>query len=109
MAKKVDPFEKFKAVTLGSSPQLSNAINTKSETPVDHESVKTEDKVIAESTKNEAAIPEKVSKNADRELVSFHLDKSLKKRLGLLKYEVERSFGDLYIEAIEDLLKKYNR
>lgn len=112
MAKKVDPFDKFKAATLGKSNELSDAILTKRQ----------------EDTSAPLSVPESASesihlspvdtsdanqlkpgKNANRELVSFHIPKDIKKKLGLLKYESERSFGDLYTEAIEDLLKKYGK
>ena len=55
------------------------------------------------------AQPEKVSKNNSRELVSFHLDKELKRLLGYIKFDTGKSYGDLYCEAVEDLLRKYGK
>lgn len=111
MAKKIDQFDKFREATLGRSSELSNAIYSrvqteeeKSPSPADSYSP------TPASASNSVQVPvAKVSKNATRELVSFHLDKETKKLLGLLKYESDRSFGDLYIEAIEDLLRKYGK
>lgn len=111
MAKKIDPFEKFKEVTLGSSPSLSSAINVKKDTVnLDEQSV------VPEPVQQTVAAPvpeipiiEKQGKNVTRELVSFHIPKDMKKKLGLLKYELDRPFGDLYCEAVDDLLRKYGK
>lgn len=115
MAKKIDPFDKFKEATLGRSSELIDAISPKktedtpapqpketSPAPVETRYVET---VVQAATQPVV----KVSKNADRELVSFHIAKDIKKKLGLLKYETDRSFGELYTEAIEDLLRKYDK
>ena len=108
MAKKVDPFEKFRDATLGYSNELSDAIRIKHDPePIQEEQVIVPAAPQPEYVENTTVT--KVSKNASRELVSFHIDKTTKKLLGLLKYEQERSFGDLYIEAIEDLLRKYGK
>ena len=118
MAKKTDPFEKFREVTLSSS-SLSNAISAKKENVELEKESGAPAIQVSEPVTPQAAVAspepqvspaqEKVSKNATRELVSFHIDKSTKKKLGLLKYETDRSFGDLYCEAIDDLLKKYGK
>lgn len=118
MAKKVDQFEKFRAATLGRPSELSNVIqssqtdgrNTEVDnvTPSDNqvEAIRPQESLQITNTTVEISSG-KVSKNADRELVSFHIAKDRKKKLGLLKYQQERSFGELYSEAIDDLLKKY--
>ena len=118
MAKKVDQFEKFRAATLGRPSELSSVIqssqtdgrNTEVEnvTPSDNqvEAIGPQESLQITNTTVEISSG-KVSKNADRELVSFHIAKDRKKKLGLLKYQQERSFGELYSEAIDDLLKKY--
>lgn len=117
MAKKVDQFEKFRAATLGRSSELgdvlassnaeSNTSNNQSSSPA----VQVVEKATPETVPApvQTVTPEKVSKNADRELVSFHISKDRKKLLGLLKFESDRSYGDLYNEAIDDLLRKYGR
>lgn len=118
MAKKVDQFEKFRAATLGRPSELSSVIqssqtdgrNTEVDnvTPSDNqvEAIRPQESLQITNTTVEISSG-KVSKNADRELVSFHIAKDRKKKLGLLKYQQERSFGELYSEAIDDLLKKY--
>lgn len=113
MAKKVDQFEKFRAATLGRPSELSNVIQ--SSTAESNTPDNVPENPVAEVVESAPAVSiapapaEKVSKNADRELVSFHISKDKKKLLGLLKYEEERSFGDLYCEAIDDLLRKYGK
>ena len=119
MAKKVDQFEKFRAATLGRPSELSSVIQS---SQTDGRNTEVVDNVTPSDNQVEAIRPQeslqitnttveissgKVSKNADRELVSFHIAKDRKKKLGLLKYQQERSFGELYSEAIDDLLKKY--
>lgn len=109
MAKKIDPFEKFKEVTLGSSPSLSSAINVKKETvALEPEPAKVEPSP-SPAPVTVAPVVEKQGKNVTRELVSFHIPKDMKRKLGLLKYELDRPFGDLYCEAVEDLLRKYGK
>lgn len=117
MAKKVDPFDKFRAATLGKSGELIDAISTKRSdesiptpvpSPADQQPFVYDPVNYVNPQPVEQPV-QKVSKNAGRELVSFHIAKDLKKKLGLLKYETDRSYGDLYIEAIEDLLKKYGK
>lgn len=110
MAKKIDPFDKFKAATLGRTNELIDAITPKRpEEPIPPQSLPPADKHQSIDEPPTPPMLAKVSKNADRELVSFHIAKDIKKKLGLLKYESERSFGELYSEAIEDLLKKYDK
>ena len=119
MAKKVDQFEKFRAATLGRPSELSSVIQS---SQTDGRNTEVVDNVTPSDNQVEAIRPQeslqitnttveissgKVSKNADRELVSFHIAKDRKKKLGLLKYQQERSFGELYSDAIDDLLKKY--
>jgi len=53
--------------------------------------------------------PDKKSKNADRKLVSFHIDKDVFLKLGQLKFEMGTKYDDLYNEAIKDLLTKYGK
>ena len=98
MAKKIDPFEKFKEATLGSSSTLSSALsNAAAPRP-------------AVQPKTEEPAPQvKVSKNANRKLVSFHIDNAMFLRLGQLKFETGSKYDDLYNEAIVDLLKKYHK
>ena len=96
MAKKTDPFEKFREATLGGSP-LSSAIsgNTASERP--------------RSAASPLPSPGKRSKNEDRKLVSFHIDKEIFHSLGQLKFEMGTKYDELYNEAVKDLLVKYGK
>ena len=113
MAKK-DPFEKFRQATLGGVTQspLKAALTQepKAEQPVDTRvPVRPNAAPVAEPVQSPVAQPEKVSKNNSRELVSFHLDKELKRLLGYIKFDTGKSYGDLYCEAVEDLLRKYGK
>ena len=113
MAKK-DPFEKFRQATLGGSSEspLKAALTQepKAEQPVDTRvPVRPNAAPVAEPVQTPVAQPEKVSKNNSRELVSFHLDKELKRLLGYIKFDTGKSYGDLYCEAVEDLLRKYGK
>ena len=45
----------------------------------------------------------------DKKQVSFRLDRATIKRLKFLAVEQERSLTDLYVEAIHDLLNKYEK
>ena len=45
----------------------------------------------------------------DKKQVSFRLDRDTIKRLKFLAVELERSLTDLYVEAIHDLLNKYQK
>lgn len=117
MAKKtVDPFDKFREATLGqkSSP-LSDALTVKTskpevkETPEVNTTPSPVSNPVSPTLSQNSAAFDKISKNANRELVSFHISKETKKKLNLLKVELEKSLGDLYNEAIDDLLAKYNR
>lgn len=98
MAKKVDPFDKFREATLGGGNALGVALSGGSESHM----------------KQKADVPSpaptrKVSKNANRTLKSFHLDNELFKKLGQIKYEMGISYDDLYNEAVTDLLVKYGK
>ena len=95
MAKKTDPFEKFREATLGGSP-LSSAINGNSPT-------------AARPDSTPLPSPVKKSKNEDRKLVSFHIDKQVFHSLGQLKFERGVKYDDLYNEAVSDLLAKYGK
>ncbi len=113
MAKK-DPFEKFRQATLGGVTEspLKAALTQepKAEHPVDTRvPVRPNAAPVAEPVQAPVAQPEKVSKNNSRELVSFHLDKELKRLLGYIKFDTGKSYGDLYCEAVEDLLRKYGK
>ncbi len=98
MAKK-NPFDAFKesAIGAGASP-LKNAVEGSA-------SVKEVDTRIPVRP----AKPEEpaVAKNVNRELMSFHIDKDLKKELGFIKFSTGKSYGDLINEAVEELVKKY--
>ncbi len=98
MAKKSDPFDKFREATLGSSSSLSGALGNATLRATKPAGVE----VSAPSTV-------KVSKNANRKLVSFHIDNAMFLRLGQLKFETGSKYDELYNEAIEDLLKKYHK
>jgi len=101
MAKKSDPFDKFREATLGSGNSLRGALSNA-----------TREAVPPQRTAEvpaPAAPAQKVSKNANRKLVSFHIDKAVFLKLGQLKFETGAKYDDLYNEAINDLLKKYGR
>lgn len=98
MAKKSDPFDKFREATLGSSASLSGALGNASTRAVKPAPVEVPDQMAT-----------KVSKNANRKLVSFHIDNAVFLKLGQLKFETGTKYDDLYNEAIVDLLKKYNK
>ena len=111
MAKK-DPFEKFRQATLGGETEspLKAALTQepKAEQPVDTR-VPVRPVVAPEPVQAPVAQPEKVSKNNTRELVSFHIEKEMKRLLGYIKFDTGKSYGDLYCEAVEDLLRKYGK
>ena len=98
MAKKVDPFDKFREATLGGGNALGVALNGASESRVRRE----------EAVPSPAPAPKK-SKNANRTLKSFHVDNDIFRKLGQIKYEMGISYDDLYNEAIRDLLVKYGK
>lgn len=113
MAKGQDPFEKFKAATLSSSPSIKDAIS--SDTKPSKES-KLVSKPAEKPLPSPAAVPAPAPKADDKgkkannlEQVSFFIDKDLKKAVGLLKYERDVQLKDLYEEAIRDLLVKYHK
>lgn len=100
MAKKSDPFDKFRQATLGSSGSLSGALSSAAAA---RPSAKPEPAPQASVT------TAKVSKNANRKLVSFHIDNGTFLKLGQLKFETGAKYDELYNEAIVDLLKKYHK
>lgn len=107
MAKK-DPFEKFRQATLGGqteSPLKAALAKDTTKEPVVDTRVPVRPAVQPETPVQ----PEKVSKNVSRELVSFHIDKEMKRQLGYIKFDTGKSYGDLYCEAVEDLLRKYSK
>ena len=96
MAKKNDPFEKFRQATLGSGNKLGEALSgTESSSSL--------------QTSDISPAPQKKSKNSNRTLKSFHLDNDLFRKLGQIKYETGISYDELYNEAVTDLLKKYGK
>ena len=111
MAKK-DPFEKFRQATLGGETEspLKAALTQEPKTvqPVDTR-VPVRPSAVSEPALVPVAQPEKVSKNNTRELVSFHIEKEMKRLLGYIKFDTGKSYGDLYCEAVEDLLRKYGK
>ena len=112
MAKK-DPFEKFRQATLGgeSESPLKAALSQepKAVEPVDTRVPIRPTAPVAAPVAASVSQPEKVSKNQKRELVSFHIDKEMKRLLGYIKFDTGKSYGDLYCEAVEDLLRKYGK
>ena len=109
MAKK-DPFERFREATLGgqtNSPLKDALAKETPATPVVDTRVPVRNVTPAPVPAEPAA--EKVSKNSSRELVSFHIDKEMKRLLGYIKFDTGKSYGDLYCEAVEGLLKKYGK
>ena len=110
MAKKKDPFETFRAATLGGSSPFDQALKPKADPVVDNDPrrpVRPQDSTPAVQTT--VAATDKKGKNAGRELVSFHIDRDMKRQLGFVKFDTGKSFNELYIEAIEDLLRKYGK
>ena len=114
MAKK-DPFEKFRQATLGGQTEsplkAALAQEPKASEPVDPRVPvrPVAVPVAAEPVQVPAAPQDKVSKNNTRELVSFHIEKEMKRLLGYIKFDTGKSYGDLYCEAVEDLLRKYGK
>lgn len=98
MAKKTDPFDKFREATLGGGSPLSGALHGAA---VRNEERKAEEAPLPS--------PARRSKNEDRKLVSFHIDKDVFLKLGQLKFEMGTKYDDLYNEAIRDLLVKYGK
>ena len=112
MAKK-DPFEKFRQATLGgeSASPLKAALSQepKAAEPVDTRFPVRRATPVAAPVQAPVAKPEKVGKNDKRDLVSFHLQNEFKRLLGYIKFDTGKSYGDLYCEAVEDLLRKYGK
>ena len=98
MAKKTDPFEKFREATLGGGSALSGALS-------DTGARRPERPAVTPLPSS----PAKVSKNANRKLVSFNIDKNTFLKLGQLKFEMGTKYDELYNEAVIDLLKKYGK
>ena len=99
MAKKTDPFDKFREATLGGGSPLSGALQGATIRSTDRE-------------REETPLPStaaKKSKNANRKLVSFHIDNDIFLKLGQLKFEMGTKYDDLYNEAVRDLLVKYGK
>jgi hypothetical protein len=107
MAKK-DPFDKFREATLGGDTQspLSAALSQEPKKETVDTRVPVRPTVPAEPVK---AQPEKAGKNETRDLVSFHIEKEMKRLLGYIKFDTGKSYNDLYCEAVEDLLRKYGK
>lgn len=108
MAKKTDPFEKFRNATFGDGNSLSGALSggthkEEVDTPLPSSAP------AAHQVITPVATPAKVSKNATRKMVSFHVDAEIFRRLGQLKFEMGTKYDDLYNEAIRDLLVKYGK
>lgn len=97
MAKKTDPFEKFREATLGGGSALSGALSD------------TGARRVERPVETPLPSPAKVSKNANRKLVSFNIDKNTFLKLGQLKFEMGTKYDELYNEAVTDLLKKYGK
>ncbi|MBO4557022.1 MAG: hypothetical protein J5693_00245 [Bacteroidales bacterium] len=100
MAKKTDPFDKFREATLGGGNTLSGALSSAAS------------KKVAAPAAVSAPAPAPVvkqSKNANRKLVSFHIDNAVFLKLGQLKFETGSKYDELYNEAVLDLLKKYHK
>lgn len=106
MAKKKDPFETFREATLGGASPFDQALKPKPEVSVDDDSRRP---VRPQDVQPAVVNADKKSKNAGRELVSFHIDKDTKRMLGFVKFDTGKSFNDLYVEAVEDLLRKYGK
>lgn len=98
MAKKTDPFDKFRQATLGGDNTLSGALNGGAKA-----SVRPTDSPLP------SPAPQKQSRNANRKLVSFHIDSDLYLKLGQLKFEMGTKYDLLYGEAVRDLLVKYGK
>ena len=94
MAKKTDPFDKFRSATLGGEKALSGALS----------------RIRDERTvPSPAPVVKKESKNSNRKMVSFHIDSDVFLKLGQLKFEMGTKYDDLYNEAVRDLLVKYGK
>ena len=111
MAKKTDPFEKFRNATLGDGNSLSGALSggthkEEVDTPLPSSAPAA---TAAPQVITPVATPAKVSKNATRKMVSFHVDAEIFRRLGQLKFEMGTKYDDLYNEAVRDLLVKYGK
>lgn len=106
MAKKTDPFDKFREATLGGGSPLSGALQGGAARSDER---KEEEAPLPSPPSSPSASSPKKSKNADRKLVSFHIDKDVFLKLGQLKFEMGTKYDDLYNEAIRDILVKYGK
>lgn len=95
MAKKTDPFDKFREATLGGGKTLSGVLSGTSGRDA--------------SSSPLPSPARKESKNANRRLVSFHIDEDTFRKLGQIKFENGTKYDDLYNEAVVDLLRKYGK
>ena len=102
MAKKSDPFEKFRQATLGTGNALSGALSSATD-PRDNRIERQSDTPLP------SPAAQKASKNANRKLVSFHINSDVFLKLGQLKFEMGTKYDDLYNEAVRDLLVKYGK
>lgn len=114
MAKGQDPFEKFRSATLSSST-LGDVVKASPSVPQSPAqtvpSPATHAHVRSLPAKEEILTPvtQKVSKVSNKDQIGFYLDKELKRKLGMLKFELGVQYNDLYEEAVTDLLRKYNK
>ena len=99
MAKKTDPFDKFREATLGGDKALSGALGSAAAPKGERSAVSPLPFTAAQ----------KQSKNANRRLVSFHIDSDVFLKLGQLKFEMGTKYDELYNEAVRDLLVKYGK
>lgn len=99
MAKKTDPFDKFRQATLGGDKALSGALSGATTSRDDRSA----------GSPLPSPTLQKQSKNANRKLVSFHIDSDVFLKLGQLKFEMGTKYDDLYNEAVRDLLVKYGK
>ena len=97
MGKKQDPFDKFREATLGGGSPLSGALQGTAVNSTNREP----------GNNHLSSSPAKKSKNANRKLVSFHIDSDVFLKLGRLKFDMGTKYDDLYNEAVHDLLVKY--
>ena len=99
MAKKIDPFDKFREATLGGGNTLGAALSGGSDPRSER----------VEATPTVPSPAARKSKNSNRTLKSFHIDNDVFRKLGQIKYENGVSYDELYNEAIRDLLVKYGK
>ena len=108
MAKGIDPFETFKAATLGEA-SLSDAIKLGAPSKTELEKKSSANQVVAQEPEAPAAVTRKISKMANKEQICLYIDKDLKKRMGRVKFEDGISYNDFIEEAIRLNLEKYGK